>query len=346
VLSKPNQYGSTFKAQSPKPFKSSKMPASEASMSLAFLRFGYPDIPGKSPFVSPLLHLVISSLRQLWTQSVLERGAIIHKYMANSLSLDSPEMERIKFACKEAHVFVILGYSERDGGSLYMAQTYISEEGDIVNHRRKIKPTHVERSLWGDSTASSLKNVVKSKYGKIGALCCFEHYQPLLRYYEYTQGVQIHVAAWPPFFEYKEPNAFQGTSTASQLASQFFALEGQAFVLVSTQIVTGDNLKLMDLEKEGVTKVSAALNRCSSAEKDVLTCGQAGGGFAMIFGPDGRPLVEALPADQEGILHTDIDLGDIDYSKNLLDPVGQYSRPDMLSLLVNTREGKHVIETL
>ena len=65
----------------------------------------------------------------------------------------------------------------------------------------------------------------------------------------------------------------------------------------------------------------------------------------MIFGPDGRPLVEALPSDQEGILQADIDLGDIDFSKNLLDPVGQYSRPDMLSLLVNTKEGKHVIET-
>jgi nitrilase len=65
----------------------------------------------------------------------------------------------------------------------------------------------------------------------------------------------------------------------------------------------------------------------------------------MIFGPDGRPLVEALPNDQEGILQADIDLGDIDYSKNLLDPVGQYSRPDMLSLLVNTKKGKHVIET-
>jgi nitrilase len=183
--------------------------------------------------------------------------------MANSLSLSSPEMERIKAACKESHVFVILGYSERDGGSLYMAQTYISEEGEIVNHRRKIKPTHVERSLWGDAQADSLKNVVDSKYGKIGALCCFEHYQPLLRYYEYSQGVQIHVAAWPPFFDYKEPNAFQGTGTASQLASQFFALEGQAFVLVSTQIVTAKNLELMELGKVGVTEVSLpSLSQC------------------------------------------------------------------------------------
>lgn len=67
----------------------------------------------------------------------------------------------------------------------------------------------------------------------------------------------------------------------------------------------------------------------------------------MIYGPDGKELVEALAPDEEGILQADIVLSDIDYAKALLDPVGQYSRPDMLSLLVNgnTSEGsRHVIE--
>lgn len=59
--------------------------------------------------------------------------------MANSLSRDSAEMDAIKTAVKEAGIFVVLGYSERDGASLYMAQSSISPEGDIVNHRRKIK---------------------------------------------------------------------------------------------------------------------------------------------------------------------------------------------------------------
>ena len=63
----------------------------------------------------------------------------------------------------------------------------------------------------------------------------------------------------------------------------------------------------------------------------------------MIFGPDGRELVEPLPSDREGILQADINLQDIEYSKNLVDPVGQYSRPDMLSLLVNTKEARHVV---
>jgi len=123
-----------------------------------------------------------------------------HKYMANSLSRHSPEMEAIKQAVKEVGIFVVLGYSERDGGSLYMAQSTISPDGVIVMHRRKIKPTHAERTIWGEGQASSLKSVVDTPFGKIGALCCFEHYQPLLRYYQYEQGVQIHVAAWPLFF--------------------------------------------------------------------------------------------------------------------------------------------------
>lgn len=103
-------------------------------------------------------------------------------------------MKRILDAVKKAGMFVVLGYSERDGASLYMAQSFISPEGEIVHHRRKIKPTHVERTIWGEGQAESLKCVVPSKFGKIGALNCWEHLQPLLRYYEYSQGVQIHVA--------------------------------------------------------------------------------------------------------------------------------------------------------
>lgn len=64
----------------------------------------------------------------------------------------------------------------------------------------------------------------------------------------------------------------------------------------------------------------------------------------MIYGPDGKELVEPLAPDAEGILQVDVVLSDIDYSKALLDPVGQYSRPDLLSLQVTTTGGKHVVE--
>jgi nitrilase len=54
----------------------------------------------------------------------------------------------------------------------------------------------------------------------------------------------------------------------------------------------------------------------------------------MIYGPDGKPLVQPLAADREGILHADISLADIDGATQMMDNVGHTARPDLLSLLV------------
>ena len=62
----------------------------------------------------------------------------------------------------------------------------------------------------------------------------------------------------------------------------------------------------------------------------------------MIFGPDGKPLVEALTDGEEGILVADIQLRDIDRAKAFIDTVGHYARPDLLSLLVNPAQDKHI----
>jgi nitrilase len=34
----------------------------------------------------------------------------------------------------------VLGFSERSGGSLYMAQAFISGTGELISVRRKLKP--------------------------------------------------------------------------------------------------------------------------------------------------------------------------------------------------------------
>jgi predicted amidohydrolase len=64
----------------------------------------------------------------------------------------------------------------------------------------------------------------------------------------------------------------------------------------------------------------------------------------MIFGPDGRPLADALPVGEEGILTADIDLADIDYAKRMIYNVGHYSRPDLFSLNVIPTAAKIVTE--
>ena len=62
----------------------------------------------------------------------------------------------------------------------------------------------------------------------------------------------------------------------------------------------------------------------------------------MIYGPDGGPLVEPLDAGEEGILTAEIDLGAIDDAKQMIDVVGHYSRPDLLSLQVTTDKATQI----
>lgn len=89
-----------------------------------------------------------------------------------------------------------------------------------------------------------------------------------MRYYEYEQGVQIHVASWPPMFPLAKgvPWGFNATDVASQRASQFLAIEGQAFVLVCTQILTEENLAKQNLVEEGMIQVVRASSVISSLD--------------------------------------------------------------------------------
>ncbi|KAF9895003.1 hypothetical protein FE257_004627 [Aspergillus nanangensis] len=123
-------------------------------------------------------------------------------YIRNSLVYRSPEMERIRLCALENKINVVLGFSENDHGSLYIAQCILTDEGEIKAPRRKIKPTHMERTVFGDCTGDSLQNVVNTSIGRVGALSCWEHINPLLKYHTYHQRGLIHVAAWPPVHDH------------------------------------------------------------------------------------------------------------------------------------------------
>ncbi|TKA58263.1 hypothetical protein B0A49_13324, partial [Cryomyces minteri] len=57
-------------------------------------------------------------------------------------------------------------------------------------------------------------------------------------------------------------------------------------------------------------------------------------------------LVERSITGEEGILNADIDLRNRDFAMNLIDAVGHYSRPDLLSLNVNPEAAKHAKDTV
>jgi nitrilase len=108
-------------------------------------------------------------------------------------------MAKICAAARTARIAVVLGFSENDHNSLYLAQCIISASGAIVMKRRKLKPTHMERTVFGDGDGASLNNVADvDGVGRVGALNCWEHMQPLLKYHTNSLHEQIHIAAWPP----------------------------------------------------------------------------------------------------------------------------------------------------
>lgn len=127
------------------------------------------------------------------------------KYVRNCLRIDSPEMKRIQDAAAEHGINVALGFGERMGESVYIAQAFIDDSGKLRMTRRKMKPTHMERTVFGDASGECLAPTVEIEDGvKVGQLSCWEHVQPLLKFYTFSQEEKIHVAAWPPIDDFQE----------------------------------------------------------------------------------------------------------------------------------------------
>ena len=124
------------------------------------------------------------------------------EYIKNGLPVDSEQMARICQSAADNSIAVVLGFSENYCNSLYIAQAIIDTDGSMKLTRRKLKPTHMERTMFGDAGGECLDSVTDTKVARIGALSCWEHAQPLLKYHAYSQREQIHVSAWPPAREH------------------------------------------------------------------------------------------------------------------------------------------------
>jgi aliphatic nitrilase len=261
----------------------------------------------------------------IWLDSPAAGMRYVADYSANSMTRDGEQMQRVQSAAAANRIHVVLGFSERSAsGSLYMAQAFISDTGELISVRRKLKPTHVERSVFGEGDGSDLQ-VHQTSLGRLGGLNCWEHLQPLTKYAMYSQNEQIHVASWPSFSVYRGAAQALGPEV-NTAASMMYAVEGQTFVLAPCAVVGEAALDLF----------------CDSDLKRQLLL--PGGGFARIYGPEGSPLAEPLPETAEGLLFADLPFAMIAIAKSAADPVGHYSRPDVTRLLLNRRPNAQVVE--
>src|SRR4051812_11070554 len=126
---------------------------------------------------------------QIWLGApawAIGRG-FVQRYFDNSLAFNSPQAEKIRNAVKRAKLTAVLGLSERDGGSLYIAQWLIGPDGETIARRRKLRPTHAERTVFGEGDGSDLAVHDRADVGRLGALCCWEHLQPLSKFAMYAR---------------------------------------------------------------------------------------------------------------------------------------------------------------
>lgn len=225
-----------------------------------------------------------------------------------AVTVPGPVTESVSQAAKTYEIVIVLGVNERENGSLYNTQLIFDADGSCLLKRRKITPTYHERMVWGQGDGSGLQTC-DSAVGRLGALACWEHYNPLARYSLMTQHEQIHCAQFP--------GSMVGEIFASQteVSLRHHALESGCFVVNATGWLTPEQVSEI-APSEGLEKVLR------------------GGCYTSIISPEGVHLCEPI-REGEGIAIADLDFSLITKRKRMMDSVGHYARPDLLQLRQN-----------
>ncbi|WP_144607300.1 carbon-nitrogen hydrolase family protein [Algoriphagus algorifonticola] len=245
---------------------------------------------------------------------------IFAHYARQAVQIESGDLEEIQTLAKQLQLAVYLGIIERPqdrgGHSLYCSLVYIDAQGRIQSVHRKLQPTYDERLAWAPGDGHGLQ-VHSLKDFTVGGLNCWENWMPLARTALYGLGENLHVAVWP------------GAVRNTELITRMIAQEGRSFVISVSSLMRQSDFPADTLH------LGEILKNCP----EVL----ANGG-SCIAGPDGKWVLEPR-ADFEGLLFAELDFNRVLEERQNFDPVGHYSRPDILELSVN-RQRQHSVKEM
>lgn len=235
-----------------------------------------------------------------------------------AIEVGSPGMARLEQIAHENNCTLVVGANERSGMTLFDSQIFVGPEGLLGIHR-KVKPTLMERSLYGEGDGSGLI-VVPSPAGPLGGLCCWENHMPHIRSSLYAQGEMLHVLSWP-IFSADMPWAF-GRDACLGLGRSI-AIEGAVWTMSVSNMLSQEHID--ELERAG-------------GAQGVLRPNIGG---TEIVSPLRGPVATIDPT-VEGLVMAEVDPADCTMAKHFHDGVGHYSRPDIAQLTVDLRAKKSV----
>ncbi|NOZ47723.1 MAG: carbon-nitrogen hydrolase family protein [Chlorobi bacterium] len=230
----------------------------------------------------------------------------------NGVEIKGKEVILLKKAAKENGVYIIIGINEiikkgKGNGTIYNAIITINNNGELLNHHRKLMPTFSEKLVYGIGDGFGL-NSFKTTFGTIGSLICWEHWMPLARQTMHDEAEDFHFALWPSVHE------------IHQLASRNYAFEGRCYVVAVGQVMRArqipKGLKLPD----------------NYSGNELLL-----NGGSCVIGPNGKFLLEPQ-FNKEEIIYFEIPSSDILTSEKMnLSVSGHYQRHDVFELNVNKK---------
>jgi nitrilase len=236
-------------------------------------------------------------------------SALYARLLDQAVVVGSPATDALAGTARRLGIWLCLGVDERDphGGTVYNTLLYFSPDGTLAGRHRKLMPTGPERLVWGMGDGSTL-TVMDTPFGRLGGLICWENYMPLARAALYGQGIDIYLA---PTWD----NAEVWLATVRHIAK-----EGRVFVVAVNSCIRGADVPADVPGRQDLY----------GGEDDWMSKGNT-----VIVDPDGEVLAGPL-VGEEGMLFAELDAGRARAARQQFDPVGHYSRSDILRLVVDT----------
>ncbi|NOT49159.1 MAG: carbon-nitrogen hydrolase family protein [Acidobacteria bacterium] len=234
------------------------------------------------------------------------------EYVNQAVCIEEGDLTPVCELARNSKIAVYLGVLERPpdrgGKSVYASLVYIDTEGSIGSVHRKLVPTYDERLTWAAGDGNGLRTHKLERF-TVGGLNCWENWMPLARTSLYAQGEDLHVAVWP------------GSERNTKDITRFIARESRSCVASVSSL----------MRKSDLPSHLPGIETVIENAPEFL----ANGG-SCIAGPDGEWVIEPF-CNEEKLLIATIDHKKVREERQNFDPVGHYSRPDVLELNVNRK---------